>query len=111
MIRSLVTCMVLAGFLGLAAASGARAADSKEKLPKPKTDSKPAVEAPKAKPSESTGASKGSDQFIDNNHDGVNDRHETKVIRPEEQKPPSTVKTETAPPKVNPPPAKKPPGL
>lgn len=111
MIRSLITCFALTCFLGLAAfANGVQAADSKDKLPKSGKPDKPLVEQPKAKPAPSEAASKGSDRFIDNDHNGVDDRRETKVIRSEEQKPPPTVKKESEPPKAKPPTTAKPPG-
>jgi len=94
------------GLTALLTLSGATAfaADKKENLPK-KTESeqKTVQEAPQKAPAKSTKTTtskSGSDRFVDDNQNGVNDRGERKVRRPPTSEPSSTIKTK--PPKSKP---------
>ena len=90
----------LTALLTLSAAT-AFAADKKENLPK-KTESeqKTVQKAPQkapAKSSKTTTSRGGSDRFVDDNQNGVNDRGERKVRRPPTSETSSTIKAK--PPK------------
>lgn len=111
MSRHLCACGILVAVLALGGPAGkAQAADSKDKLPKAKTDPKAAIEKPRESPRDSAAHATRSDRFIDKDNNGVDDRRETRVIRPEHNSAPPTVKKEGPPPPASPPAPKPPPG-
>jgi hypothetical protein len=104
---AVITIAVLA--VGLSAGS-AFAADSKDKLPKSQKSEKPTAPQKVEPPADSARGQTSSDRFIDKDNNGVDDRRETKVIRPENQPPPPTLKKQPEPGKTRTPTAKPPTG-
>jgi hypothetical protein len=66
---------------------GLLAADSKDKLPKAGAANQPAKPKPPAQVQEKSGGR--SDSFVDKDGNGVDDRRETRVMRPENTPPPA----------------------
>ena len=75
-----------------------QAADKKENLPKKVESDQKTLEKAPAKSGKTTSSKGGSDRFIDNNQNGVNDKGESKVRRPPTRKTATTIKTK--PPKT-----------
>jgi hypothetical protein len=87
------------------------AADTKGKLPAAKPADPTVTAKVKEPPKGQAQDAKGADRFIDKDNNGVDDRHETKVIRqPDAEKPPVAKKEVPPPPAVTEPPTKAPPG-
>jgi hypothetical protein len=87
--------VVVAFLLG---AADVWAADAKDKLPQAKSQEKPVVVERKEAPRDSSAGASKSDRFIDKDHNGVDDRREPKVIRPETTQAPPAVKPKPQPP-------------
>ena len=93
--RSICGGLLIAGLLASGSLTGESwASDTKDKMPKHKSGNQPSQ--PTARPAES--GAKPQDNFVDRDNNGVDDRHESRALRPEPTAPPPVVKKQEPPP-------------